>query len=253
MRGWRGISLLAATLAGLWVASAVAQPRPAQPGGISGIWTNTSYDPDSVYDPRKGVLRTLDGKLPPLQPWAAALLETRIKAAEAGHPFANTKSMCLTSGMPQLMFGPRTPMQILETPGQVTILIEEFNNFRIVLLDAKHPADPDPTLMGDSVGHREGDTLVVDTVGLSERTVLDVPGMPHSDQLHLVERFRRVSKDQLEVVMRIEDPKTFTAPWMARATFKPMPVEKITEYYCENQRNGAVDGRTTMQMPGPPK
>jgi hypothetical protein len=252
MRGWRGIGFLAAAMAGL-CGPAGAQPGPAKATGISGIWTNTSYDPSSVYDPRKAVLRTIDGQMPPLQPWAAALLETRIKAAEEGHPFANTKSMCLTSGVPQLMFGPRTPMQILETPGQVTLLIEEFNNFRIIMLDARHVADPDPNLMGDSIGHWEGDILVVDTIGLSERSVLDVPGMPHSDQLHVVERFRRVSPTQLEVVITMDDPKTFTKAWTARATFKPMPVAKITEYYCENQRNGAVDGRTTMDMPSAAK
>ena len=230
-------------------APAHAADLPKGPGSLSGIWTNVAYNPDSVYDPRLGVLRTAEGKMPPLQPWAAALLETRIKAAEAGHPFANTKSMCMTSGVPQLMFGPRTPMQILETPGQVTILIEEFNNFRIILLDAKHQQDPDPTLMGDSVGHWEGDTLVVDTIGLSERSVLDVPGMPHSDDLHVIERFHRAAGNRLEVSITLDDPKTFTAPWTANTAFAPAPVKKITEYYCENQRNAPVDGKTTTGLP----
>ena len=229
--------------------AAVRAPVPRGPGSLSGIWTNITYKPSSAYNPREAVLMTADGKLPPLQPWAADLLQKRLKDSEAGHPFPNTKSQCLPSGVPQLMFGPRTPMQILETPGQVTILIEEFNNFRIILLGARHEDDPDPSIMGDSVGHWEGDTLVVDTIGLSDRTVLDVPGTPHSDQLHVVERFRRVAKDRLEVSVTLDDPKTFTRPWTAKTAFAPMGVPRITEYYCENQRNPAVDGKTTMQMP----
>ena len=231
-------------------ASAAQKPPPRGPGSLSGIWTNTSYNPDSVYDPRLAVLRDVHGNLPPMRPWAAELLEKRIKAAEEGHPYANTKSMCLPSGVPQLMFGPRTPMQILETSGQVTMLIEEFNDFRIVLIHAKHAMDLDPNIMGDSVGRWEGDTFVVDTIGLSEQTTLDVSGMPHTDELHVVERFRRAGDDLLEVLVTLDDPGTFTAPRTSRATFKHAPVSKLTEYYCENQRNPSVDGKTITQMPG---
>jgi hypothetical protein len=226
-----------------------ARVVPSGPGSISGIWTNIVYKHESVYEPRLGVLRTVDGRLPPLRPWAAELLEKRIRDSEAGLAFATTKSECLPSGVPQLMFGPRTPLQILETPRQVTMLIEEFNDFRIILLDAKHQEDPDPTFMGDSVGHWEGDTLVVDTIGLIDRTTLDVPGMPHSDALHIVERIRRADKDTLEVLVTIDDPKTFTHPWSAKTAFRLMPVAKITEYLCENQRNAAKDGISTMDMP----
>ena len=243
MGGWRELGVLAAMFAGL-CSAASAQPAPGKATGISGIWTNVTYRPESVFNPRLGVLTTVEGLAPPLQPWAADLLEQRLKDAEAGRPFANTKSMCLPSGVPQLMFGPRTPMQILETPGQVTMLIEEFNDFRIVLLDAPHTVDPDPSIMGDSVGRWEGDTLVVDTIGLTENTTLDGVGMPHSEALHVVERFRRTSKDNMEILVTIDDPKTFTRPWTARAEFAPMRVKKITEYFCENQRNAPSNGTT---------
>jgi hypothetical protein len=239
----RQLGLLAAMLCLAAAGCANAAPR------ISGIWTNITYNPESVYEPRLGVLKTSDGQMPPLQPWALALLEQRIKDSGAGTPFANTKSMCLPSGVPQLMFGPRTPMQILETPGQVTMLIEEFNDFRIVRLNAAHETDPDPNIMGDSIGRWEGDTLVIDTIGLSERTVLDVPGMPHSDQLHVVERVRLIEPDVLEVVVTLDDPKTFTRPWTARAAFRRAPFNKIGEYYCENQRNLSQDGKIIHQMP----
>jgi hypothetical protein len=196
------------------------------------------------------VRKTVDGKLPPLQPWAADLLEKRVQASESGRVFASMKSQCLPPGMPAMMFPAGSPLQILENPGQVTILAEEPNFFRIIRLNRKHPDDPDPTILGNSVGHWEGDTLIVDTIGLSEKTTIDPAGMPQSESLHVVERFRRTDRNTLEDLITIDDPKVFTAPWTTVTHFRLQPDREVMEYFCENNRN-LVDknGQIGTQLP----
>ena len=142
--------------------------------------------------------------------------------------------MCLPSGVPQLMFGPRTPMQILENPGQVTMLIEEFNNFRIVLLGAEHPADPDPTLMGDSVGHWEGDTLVVETTNLPQPENF----FGSWKALKVTEWFTRVSPTRIKYRFQIEDPETWDQPWGGEYEF--FPLNGMTYEYACHEGNYAL-------------
>jgi hypothetical protein len=236
-----------------------ATPLPAAnadavigPGSISGVWQkigapNGSPVLDDMYEPRAKVLATEDGTPLPAQPWAAAVVEKRLADAEAGHPFASTKTRCLPGGIPDMMFG-SGPMQILETPGQVTVLRQEFTFFRIIRLNQKHAADPDPTYLGDSVGRWEGDTLVVDTIGLSDKTTIKGV-IPHSEALHVVERIRPTGRDTMEITATIEDPRTFTRPWTMVTHLRRLRGGLI-EYYCENNRNAPdANGYTGMQMP----
>jgi hypothetical protein len=227
--------------------SAPAAAVPTGPGSLSGIWFNNEFKSSAQFATINQVQMAADGRLPPLQPWAAALLDKRIKDSDAGRPFATTLSNCLPSGIPQMMFGPKLlPIQILETPGQITILFENMTTFRIIRLNQPHPMDPDPSFMGDSVGHWEGDTLVVDTIALTEKSTIDTVGMPHSDALHLVERFHRTAQDRLELEVAFEDPKTFTRPWTAKTSFGAAPDARIEEYVCENNRNGSDSGVQTF-------
>ncbi len=242
--GWllaAGCSLFA------WAAVGSAAPAGGQaasqsalhgPGSLTGIWLTTGYKSSRV-SARSRVVMTAEGKPPPLLPAAAALLEQRLADADRGYPYANTMASCLPGGMPLMMIaGAPYPIQILENPGQVSMLFEEQNHFRIISLNGKHPEDPDPTYMGHSVGHWEGDTLVVDTIALSERTTIDQVGMPHSEDLHLVERYRRLDRDTLEVLVTLTDPRTFSSPWQARAVYKSAPPGTVVgEYICENNRN----------------
>lgn len=207
-------------------------------GSLAGVWLMTGYK-GSRASARQRVAVTLEGKPAPLLPAAAELLEKRITDADRGYPFANSLTYCLPGGMPLMIIaGAPYPIQILETPGQVTMLFEEQNHFRIIHLDARHPEDPDPSYMGHSIGHWEGDTLVVDTVGLTDRTTIDQVGMPHSEDLHLVERYRRVDRDTLEVRVTLTDPETFSSSWQTRAVYKSAaPGIGVSEYICENNRN----------------
>ncbi|HUO21812.1 MAG TPA: hypothetical protein VMU59_04785 [Caulobacteraceae bacterium] len=234
-------------------APAEAGSFPVGPGSLSGIWLNAEYKGSAKHPPRELTIRTSDGQPPPLLPAAAALLDKRLAEADKGDVFAGTTSACLPGGVPAMMFGALYPIQILETPGQVTFLFEEQNHFRIVRLGGTHPSDPDPSYMGDSIGHWEGDTLVVDTVGLNDKTTLDLVGTPHTEALHVVERYRRISPSKIEVRVTIDDPGAFSKTWETRGSYKlTEPGTHIQEYVCENNRN-APDAEGHMSFMPPAK
>ena len=112
------------------------------------------------------------------------------------------------------MFGYPSKTRFVQTPEAVYLLDEIGPTFRVVWLNAKHPDDPDPQYWGHSIGHYDsGDTLVVDTVGVNEKTWFDQVGHPHSNQLHLVERFKRVDDKTLAYQITIDDPGAYTKPW----------------------------------------
>jgi len=241
-----GVALALAAL--LCPLAAVAQPAAYLKGastweqnstGISGIWKMQGYV-GSTHPVRDRVAKTVDGKLPPMLPWASELLEKRLADAEHDKIFANTAARCLPEGVPYIMFSAVSgPIQILETPEQVTIISEEMNEIWFVHLNVPHQQDVEPSFHGESVGPWEGATLVVDTVGLSDRTTLDQVGMPHTPALHVITRISRTDPQTLEFLVNIDDPKTFSAPWSRRVIYKKAKAgERIAEDVCENQRNG---------------
>ena len=158
-----------------------------------------NYISSSTNPPRKRVARTIDGQIPPMLPWAAELLEKRLADAEHDKAFPNTASLCLPQGVPYMLHAAvGGPLQVLETPGQVTIVSDAYNEMWFIYLNRKHPPreDLEPSYHGDSVGHLEGETLVVDTIGLNTKTTLDQVGMPHSEDLRVVTRIRGQVADQ---------------------------------------------------------
>jgi hypothetical protein len=244
--------LIVASAAGMGRAAQVppaSAVTPTGPGSLTGVWqsvgnavqgdnTNRVSNLASGRTPeRDRVLKTIDGGWPPLQPWASEVLERRISASQQGAPEAIGTAVCLP-GVPLLMLGGPYPIQIIESQGMVAILLEEHNHFRLVQLNGRHPEDPDPSFLGHSTGRWEGDTLVVDTVGLADRVPIDRVGIPHSDQLHLVERFRRTGPQSMELLITFDDPKTFTRSWEARVRYRSAaPGIEMTEYICENNRD----------------
>ena len=127
--------------------------------------------------------------------------------------------------------------QILQTPSYAVIMHEYPGVFRIVPTNgATHPVDPDPTWMGDAVGHWEGDTLVVDIVGFNTKTELS--GFKHSEGLHIVERFSRPDYGTLQYEATLEDPNVFVRPWTVSRTFPLRPdLNRIDEFVCENNKD----------------
>ena len=194
------------------------------PADLSGVWIG-----------RENAI-TFSASEPPLQPWAKAKFES-VKPGYGRHASPDSEDPilnCLPPGVPRIMLIP-FPVQIVELPTQV-LMVFEYDHFvrQIDMTRQSHPKDLDATWMGDSIGKWDGDTLVIDTVGLNDKTWLDQVGHPHSSALHVVERLRRVNHDTLQDSLTIDDPKTYTKPWTGQQTFTLRPGWKIKEYVCED-------------------
>jgi hypothetical protein len=139
--------------------------------------------------------------------------------------------------IPPNSFGVPYEFQFIQNKNYLVILHEYPNTFRIIPLDGEpHQADPDPSWLGDSVGHWEGDTLVIDTIGYNDKT--EVNGYRHSEDLHTVERMTRVPEG-VEYELTIEDPNVFVAPWKTNRSFRfvEAPQKRVFEFICENNRD----------------
>jgi hypothetical protein len=188
---------------------------------FSGLWTPR---PDGI------MISTWDssdpfGKKPdqaPMTPWAAAKWNEARPPFGAKQTFDNTNDpvqrYCDPPGITRIYMYP-WELEMIQTPKVVYILYEFSRVWRSIAMDREHPKDPDMTWMGDSVGRYEGDTFVVDTIGFNDKTWLDQTGHPHSDALHVVERFRRVDHDTLELTVTIDDPKAYTKSFSGKKYF----------------------------------
>jgi hypothetical protein len=159
----------------------------------------------------------------PYQPWARAKTLSEKTSTGPDPKFDETTDpqviYCEPPGAPHIYLWP-IKTKFIQTPEAVYILYELGPFFRVVWLNSKHPQDPDPQWWGHSIGSYEnGDTLVVDTIGFNDKTWLDQMGHPHTEQLHLIERYKRANQKQLELDMTIDDPGAYTKPWNARRNF----------------------------------
>ena len=141
---------------------------------------------------------------------------------------------CLPPGVPGATQQPY-PMQIVQTPTQVIFLYEAYHLFRVVPLDKPHPTDLDPTWLGNSVGHWEGDTLVVDVAGFNDKTATAT--YRHTTAYHVIERYRRTSYDKVHYEATIEDPNVFAEPWTEAGTLTLHPEWDLQEYICEENNH----------------
>jgi hypothetical protein len=166
--------------------------------------------------------------------------EAKRKAFLASAPDDNETANCLPPGMPRIM-GQPYPMEFLFTPGQVTIVIEAYTQVRHIYTDGrKLPEDPEQRFQGTSVGRWEGDTLVVETVGFSPLTQID-RGIPHSDKMRIVERFRLTNPDTMSIETTITDPEVLAAPYTTAMTLARHRTWTIAEYVCEENNRNYVD------------
>ncbi len=175
---------------------------------------------------------------PSLTPTYAAKARTEHTPAAEDAQTAN----CLPPGLPAIM-GQPYPMEFLLTPGQVTIVIEAYTQVRHIHTDGRPlPQDPDPTFYGTSIGHWEGDTLVVETVGLEH--VARGLSFPYSDKLKVVERFRLTDPDTMSIETTVIDPEALTMPYsMGARTLKRHRNWTIAEYICEENNRNFVDAQ----------
>jgi hypothetical protein len=172
----------------------------------------------------------------PYQPWAAAKVLESYNRRGIDDPMAR----CLPAGVPRTTTMGLFPMQIVQTPKQVVMLFEVFRVFRVIPIfpkgEAKHPDDAEPSYMGDSVGYWDGDTLVVDAKNFNDETWLAGTGTFHSEDLHVVEKFKRADYNTIQYEATIEDPKVLTKPWIMRSTIMLREGTRLREYEC-NQNN----------------
>lgn len=226
------------------VAAQEAKPVPRTSAGkpdLSGVWQRP-YVPDMS---KNGRGQTGGGELP-FTP--AGLAEwTRYDAADGDYT-----GSCLPFGMTRSFNSPY-PMQIVQTGAYVALLFEQNSWFHVVPIDGRPlPKDPDPTWFGTSVGHWDGDALVVDTIGFNGYTRLDTVGHPHSDALHLVQTFRPLDADRLAYTVTVIDPETYTKPWTNERTFTRAKGE-LMEYSCEENNKDLREGHIKMWTPPAPK
>ena len=148
-------------------------------------------------------------------------------------------AQCVPPGVPTETMWPY-PLQIVQKPDLVVILYEAYPLWRVIPTDGRpHPTDLDPTWMGNSVGHWDGDTLVVDVTGFNDKTVIS--GWHHTTLYHVVERYRRTSYNTLNYVATIDDPNVFTHPWHYGGNLRLHPEWDLQEYVCEENNKSYQD------------
>jgi hypothetical protein len=201
---------------------------------LSGVWMRDAPPATAL----QYWIYELNQEEPPMTAWG----EARYKEAKSSfgahqYPLEETNDPvlrnCYPPGVPRVYMHP-FPFQIIQTTGEVVMLFEVDSLRREIYTDgSQHNAELVPLWMGDSIGRWEGNTLVVDTVNFNDRTWLDRIGHPHSDALHVIERFQRTDHEHLVDDITIDDPKAYTKPWSARLVFRLRPW-KLTEQFCED-------------------
>jgi hypothetical protein len=212
--------------------TAAAAPRTK----LTGTWDRYP-GPEGSLDPR--YTAAPPAPPPPLKAPYDAEWKARQKANHEadlrGEPVYSGYAQCLPDGMPSMMMA-MFPMEVLQTPGQITIIEEAYNQVRRIYLDAQQVpiADAEPGFWGNSVGHWEGDTLHVNTVGIKEK--VRFRDVPHSDQMQIDERIKLLSPDLFQDEITITDPVYLTQPWSFKWMYKRRPNYRIMEYVCEANR-----------------
>jgi len=191
-------------------------PRTAQgKPDLTGVWL-TSEDP--YPEPVQAL------------PWAEELAQQRTEAWFIDDPMVQ----CLP-GSPPIPGASSFMTRFVQRPELLVILLEDVVGFRQVFLDGReHPKEPYPSWTGHSIGHWDGDTLVIDTVGYNSRGWTGI--YPRTEALHMVERYSRSDYGKLQLQLTFEDPGVFSAPWTQNMTWDLAPQEEVMEYVCENNK-----------------
>ncbi len=206
---------------------------------FSGMWgwesrTNCGSKCTDTEIPREFIDIAANLKTPvPFQPWAAELVkERRIKQG------LDPNVRCMPRGAPRIWTDDYYK-RVFHVPGRLLILTERNMQYRQIMMDGRSlPKDPNPTWNGYSVGHWEGDTLVVETTGFRDDLWLDAMGKPLTEQAKMTEKIRRPNWGNLEVEITINDPKAYTAPWTVKINQPYALDSELLDYYClENERD----------------
>ena len=209
---------------------------------LSGVWMQ--YDDGTA--PGFARMNGVDDRTrPPLTPWGQAMFDAAkplMGPRAVGGQEDSAALHCEPSGPPQLLILPN-PMEIVQMPGRMFMFFEEYHIWRTIWIDGRSlPKDPDPSWLGYSVGHWEGDTFVVDTIGFNDKVWADLSGNPRSEQMHLTERYRRLNHDILEQQIIIDDPKSYTKVWVSPPKLHKLePKWEIAEWFCASSELQTYD------------
>jgi hypothetical protein len=221
---------------------------------LSGVWMQY---PEGDVPGTPGMNGVNERFRPPLTPWGQAQLD-------AAKPLSGAKAVagkednsvlrCEPSGPPQILILPN-PWEIVQIPGRVLMFFEVQHIWRTIWADGRPlPKDPDPSYLGYSVGHWEGDTFVVETIGFNDKEWVDLYGNPRTSTTHVTERYRRLNHDTLEQQIIIEDPKVYTKPWVSPPKLHKLePGWEIAEWFCvpdESKKYDEVVRKPSGVAPG---
>jgi len=213
------------------IAASVIANRPV-PTGPTPKFLDGHPDLTGVWAPA----RKIEEGHPEMQPWAAALFKERI----ANHMKDIPTSSCLP-------WGPTLDVPVIfkfiQAPKEIVILTEDVYPYRQIHMDGReHPTDADPTWMGNSVGHWEGDTLIVDSAGFNDKAWTPMP-YPRTERFHMIERIRRPDIGHLEIDVTVEDPGVYNKPWTFKMASTLLEGEEIGEYVCAENNQYAGHAR----------
>jgi hypothetical protein len=204
-------------------------PAPHLPDGridVSGIWV--AETPKFILDLTQG------GTEVSFQPWAAEQYKKNLATEGRGDPEAR----CMPHGVPKLETLPY-PFKIFTMPNEVVILYEMFYQYRQIFTDGRDfPKEfLDPSWLGYSIGKWDKEDFVVDTRGFNDKFWMDTNGHPHTEALHVTERFHRIDFGHMNIVVTIDDPKTYTKPWSNTLPVRLLPDTELLEFVCEDNRS----------------
>lgn len=230
-------------IAAVVLLSGTAAPAMAQePTPRATAYEEVTRWPDwsGVWSPGVSAASRTTPTPPKLTPEAQALVDEFEAGKARGENLQTQAANCIPNGMPGIMRLPY-PIEFVYSPGRVNILIETYSEIRRIYVDGRPlPEDPDPFFNGHSVGHWEGDTLVIETVGFNDLFWFDFRGHPHSTQLKTIERYTRTKFGEMEVVTTIEDPGAYAKPFTVKYTHTLRPGWELMEYIC-NENNQDVE------------
>jgi hypothetical protein len=223
-----------------WIAT--SQDYISLPGGPS----PTTNDPKHPFVPNgrgaQPTYRVADLTNPNLKDWATAEMKKANDDVLAGKIGYTARSSCMPAGVPDFMAFIVEPVYFIQSPKEVLMVYAGNQEVRRVYMDAPHARNPKPSWYGDAVGHYEGDTLVIDTVGMNAKTYVDNYRTPHTEKLHVVEHWKLIDGGKtLEVNFTADDPDTFNRPWSAIQRYRRVQQGPLDEQVCAENNTALFD------------
>jgi hypothetical protein len=263
LSSWREAALAGTIVAGLVATGAVRAPAQekaappnfssdltvgwigmgefqAVPGGVAPVKNDPKYPFVPNGAGRQPTYRIADLNNPNLKPWVKEIMKKDNDEVLAGKIAFTPSQSCMPAGVPGFLAlgGNGNPYWFLQTPKEVVIMRAADSQARHVYLDVSHSPNPKPSWYGESVGHYEGDTLVIDTIGLNTKTYVDNYRTPHTEKLHVVERWRMVEGGKaMEATFTVEDPDAFFEPWSAMRRFRRATQQFGEDICAENNQH----------------